>query len=52
MASEPLQVCPKCPVELQRPVKRLIGKGGAVLFRGSGFYETDYKKKTGGENVV
>ncbi len=25
------------------PIRRLIGSGGAVLFKGSGFYETDYR---------
>ncbi len=33
----------KCP-ECSRPtLKRLIGTGGAVIFKGSGFYETDYR---------
>lgn len=27
----------------KRPVKRLIGTGGAVIFKGSGFYQTDYR---------
>ena len=27
------------------PVKRLIGTGGAVLFKGSGFYQTDYRSE-------
>ena len=27
--------------------KRLIGSGAGIIFKGSGFYETDYKKKTG-----
>ena len=32
--------CPKCnTLEL----KRLIGSGSAVVFKGSGFYETDYR---------
>lgn len=26
-----------------RPVRRLISSGGAVLFKGSGFYQTDYR---------
>ena len=30
-----------------QPVKRLIGTGGAILFKGAGFYETDYKRKSG-----
>ena len=27
----------------KRPVHRLIGTGGAVIFKGSGFYQTDYR---------
>ncbi len=33
----------KCPECGEPRLKRLIGTGGAVLFRGSGFYETDYR---------
>ncbi|HUN80259.1 MAG TPA: FmdB family zinc ribbon protein [Phycisphaerae bacterium] len=33
--------CDKCGS--RRPVKRLISTGGAVLFKGSGFYQTDYR---------
>ena len=42
MTSRPTRVCPECR---KRTVKRLIGAGGAVLFRGSGFYATDYRSK-------
>ena len=34
--------CEKCGE--QRPVRRLIGTGGGLIFKGSGFYETDYKR--------
>ncbi len=27
----------------KRPVRRLIGTGGAIIFKGSGFYQTDYR---------
>jgi putative FmdB family regulatory protein len=40
MNDAPLTVCPECG----GPVRRLIGSGGGVIFKGSGFYETDYKK--------
>lgn len=41
--SEPKLVkCPKCK---KNKLQRLIGTGGGVIFKGSGFYETDYKKK-------
>ena len=33
-----------CPQEnCDGTVKRLLGTGGAVIFKGSGFYETDYR---------
>jgi putative FmdB family regulatory protein len=39
MTDEPLSVCPKC----EGSVKRLLGTGGGFLFKGSGFYATDYR---------
>ena len=36
-----IKKCPKCGGE----VKRLIGAGGGFIFKGSGFYATDYKKR-------
>ena len=38
----PLRRCPKC----RGAVKRLIGTGGGLLFRGSGFYITDYRSSS------
>ena len=38
MSDEPLKKCPKCG----GPVRRLIGTGGAVIFKGSGSHATDY----------
>ncbi len=35
-----LRKCPRCSGRL----RRLIGAGAGVIFKGSGFYETDYKK--------
>ncbi len=35
--------CENCGTS--RAVRRLIGTGGAVLFKGSGFYQTDYRSK-------
>lgn len=35
--------CAKC--KNQAPVKRLIGTGAAVLFKGNGFYQTDYRSE-------
>ena len=51
MRDEPLKKCPKCK---KTGVKRLVGGGAGLIFKGSGFYITDYKKKSGapagGEN--
>lgn len=33
-------VCPECGKE---SLRRLVGTGGGILFKGSGFYETDYR---------
>ena len=33
----------KCPECKQLQLKRLIGAGAGVVFKGSGFYETDYR---------
>lgn len=41
MSEKPLKKCPKCNGE----VKRLISSGSGLIFKGSGFYATDYKKK-------
>lgn len=39
-SEEPLKLCPKCK---KKKLVRLIGTGTAILFKGSGFYETDYR---------
>lgn len=36
----------KCPACSKLSLERLIGTGSAVLFKGSGFYETDYRSKS------
>ena len=33
--------CPKCK---KKKLRRLIGTGAAIVFKGSGFYETDYNR--------
>ena len=43
MKDAKLKKCPKCS---KLKLNRLIGAGSGVIFKGSGFYETDYKKKT------
>jgi len=43
MTDPKLTKCPKCH---KKKLSRLIGSGSGMIFKGSGFYETDYKKKT------
>ena len=43
ITSEPGAVCPKCG---KKDTKRLIGGGAGIIFKGSGFYTTDYKKSS------
>lgn len=44
MRDEPLKKCPHCK---KTGVKRLIGGGAGLIFKGTGFYITDYKTKKG-----
>ena len=44
MSDEPLTKCPECG----KKVRRLIGGGIGIIFKGSGFYVTD--NKSGGKN--
>ena len=48
MKDDPLKVCPKCGKE----VRRLINGGGAVIFKGNGFYVNDKNGKgsSGGDS--
>ncbi|MFM7186111.1 MAG: FmdB family zinc ribbon protein [Planctomycetota bacterium] len=39
--SDPVKrTCPECG---KKKLRRLIGAGGAIMFKGSGFYKTDYR---------
>lgn len=63
MKDKPLAVCPKEKCKLKRwgkgRVKKLLGSGAGLIFKGSGFYITDYrsegykqaaKKEAGGDS--
>jgi putative FmdB family regulatory protein len=39
--AEPLVTCPNCG---KNSLKRLLGTGAGLIFKGNGFYITDYKK--------
>ena len=43
MSEEPLKKCPKCG---KRKLRRVFGTGAAILFKGSGFYQTDYRSES------
>jgi len=40
MSATKLTVCEVC----KGPIERLIGSGAGLIFKGTGFYQTDYKK--------
>ena len=42
MSDKRLSKCPKCK---KNKLVRLIGSGTGIIFKGNGFYETDYKRK-------
>jgi putative FmdB family regulatory protein len=42
ITDEPLEKCPKCG----KKVRRLFGGGMGIIFKGSGFYTTDYKRSS------
>ena len=37
------KTCPKCG---KKKLRRLIGAGSAIMFKGSGFYKTDYRSES------
>lgn len=48
MSDENLKECPECGGN----VKRLIGAGLSPIFKGNGFYQTDYKNSSPKSNSV
>lgn len=43
IVDKPLKRCPKCR---KLKVRRLIGTGAGFIFKGSGFYQTDYRSES------
>ncbi len=41
--ADPIRKCPQCK---KLAVKIVIGGGSGILFKGSGFYQTDYRSKS------
>ncbi len=40
ITEDPIEKCPECN---KKKLRRLFGTGAAVVFKGSGFYQTDYR---------
>src|ERR1700747_2278335 len=40
---EPLKKCPQCG---KLKLRRVFGPGAAIIFKGSGFYQTDYRSES------
>ena len=53
ITAEPTKKCPKCG---KKKAERKIGPGAGLIFRGSGFYITDYRsegyKASAGERLL
>jgi putative FmdB family regulatory protein len=43
ITARPKKKCPSCG---RQTAKRLIGTGGGIIFKGSGFYQTDYRSES------
>ncbi len=43
ITAEPEKKCPECG---KNKLRRLIGPGAAIVFKGSGFYKTDYRSES------
>ena len=43
ITAKPARKCPSCS---RQTAKRLIGTGAGIIFKGSGFYETDYRSES------
>lgn len=42
ITENPVKKCPACG---KLKAKRMIGSGGAIIFKGAGFYQTDYRSE-------
>lgn len=47
--SDPLKICPVCN---QETLSRIIDGGAGLIFKGNGFYITDYKKSNSSSSTI
>jgi len=47
ISADPLVTCPNCG---KPSLRRALGGGAGMIFKGSGFYQTDYKNKGNGSS--
>ena len=43
IVEDPIKKCPECK---KKKARRLFGTGAAIMFKGTGFYETDYRSES------
>jgi len=43
ITAKPIRKCPECG---KSKVRRLLGTGAGIIFKGSGFYQTDYRSRS------
>jgi len=43
ITAKSIRKCPRCG---ERALKRLIGSGAGIIFKGAGFYQTDYRSES------
>ena len=43
ITDDPIKKCPTCN---KKKARRLFGTGAAIVFKGSGFYQTDYRSES------
>ncbi len=48
IVADPIDVCPLCGARTQR----LVSGGSGLIFKGSGFYITDYSRKSRGRDAM
>lgn len=49
MTEPELVTCPECKHDT---LKKMLGSGSGIIFKGSGFYLTDYKKKSSSPSKI